>query len=111
MSYTVVKLSQLATVPAIGSTYEVTGDALQLVDVVASALRTNFQVGLCILVATVQTAVAVVVYRTVSHIVLIHHVNHTGNDRRVVGSIAVNLYIEDVSTTSQIVIRSLHLLP
>ena len=28
MSYTVVKLSQLATVPAVGSTYEVTGDAL-----------------------------------------------------------------------------------
>ena len=62
MSYTVVKLSQLATVPAVGSTYEVTGDALQLVDVVASALRTNFQVGVSILVAAVETAVAVVVY-------------------------------------------------
>ena len=62
MGNTVVELSQLATVPAVGGTYQVAGDALQLVDVVAAALWTNLQVGIGILVAAVETAVAVVVY-------------------------------------------------
>ncbi len=109
MGYTVVELGKLATVPTVGSTYQVTGDALQLVDVVAAALRTNLQVGISILVAAVQTAVAVVVYRAVAHVVLIHHVYHAGDNRRVVGSIAVNLYIEDVTATGQVVVRSLDL--
>ena len=62
MCHTVVELCQLATVPAVGGTYQVAGDALKLVDVVAAALRTNLQVGIGILVAAVQAAVAVVVY-------------------------------------------------
>ncbi len=62
MGYSVVELGQLAAVPAVCSTYQITGDALQLVDVVAAALRTNLEVGVSILVATVETAVAVVVY-------------------------------------------------
>ena len=62
MGYSVVKLGKLAAVPAVCSTYQITGDALQLVYVVAAALRTNLEVGVSILVAAVETAVAVVVY-------------------------------------------------
>ena len=43
MCNTVVELCQLATVPAVGGTYQVAGDALKLVDVVAAALWTNLQ--------------------------------------------------------------------
>ena len=76
---------------------------------VAAALWTNLQVGISILVAAVQTAVAVVVHRTVAHVVLVHHVYHACDDRRVVGSIAVYFYIEDVAATGQVVVRSLDL--
>ena len=109
MCNTVVELCQLATVPAVGGTYQVAGDALKLVDVVAAALRTYLQVGIGILVAAVQTAVAVVVHGTIAHVVLVHHVYHAGDDCWVVGSVAVNLYIEDVAATGQVVVRSLDL--
>ena len=109
MGNTVVELCQLATVPAVGGTYQVTGDALKLVDVVAAALWTNLQVGIGILVAAVETAVAVVVHGTVAHVILVHHVYHAGDDCWVVGSVAVNLYIEDVAATGQVVVRSLDL--
>ena len=49
------------------------------------------------------------VYTAVTHIQLVHHVNHAHNYLWVVGSIAVNLYVEDVSTTSQVVVRCLNL--
>ena len=62
MGYAVVKLGKLAAVPTVGGSYQITGDALQLVDVVAAALRTYLEVGISILVAAVETAVAVVVY-------------------------------------------------
>ena len=62
MGYSVVELGKLAAVPTVGGSYQVTGDALQLVDVVAAALRTYLEVGISILGAAVETAVAVMVY-------------------------------------------------
>ena len=62
MGYAVVEFGKLAAVPTVGGSYQITGDALQLVDVVAAALRTYLEVGISILVAAVETAVAVVVY-------------------------------------------------
>ena len=62
-----------------------------------------------ILVAAVHTAVAVVVHAAVAHIQLVHHVNHTHNHLWIVSSVAINLYVEDVSATGQVVIRSLNL--
>lgn len=41
MGYSVVELGKFAAVPAVCSTYQITGDALQLVYVVAAALRTT----------------------------------------------------------------------
>ena len=106
---TVVELSQLAAVPTVGGTYQVTCNSLQLVDVAAAALRANLKVGICILVSAVETTVTVVVYRAIAHVVLIHHVNNACNYCRVVGCITINLYIEDVAATGQIVVRCLYL--
>ena len=38
MGYAVVELGKLAAVPTVGGSYQITGDALQLVDVVAPVL-------------------------------------------------------------------------
>ena len=62
-----------------------------------------------ILVAAVHTAVAVVVNAAVTHVQLVHHVNHAHNNLWVVCSVAVNLYVEYVSAASHLVVRSLNL--
>ena len=61
MYYAVLKLGKFRAVPASCSTYEVTGDALQLVNLVALAVRTLLEVCICVLVSAVKAAVAVVV--------------------------------------------------
>ena len=62
MYHAVAELGELAAVPAAGCTYEVTGDALELVDVLSAAVRTLHEALLCILISAVHAAVAVVVY-------------------------------------------------
>ena len=62
-----------------------------------------------ILIAAVHTAVAIMVHTAVSHVQLVHHVNHTHNNLWVMCSVAVNLYVEDMSTTGHFVIWSLNL--
>lgn len=44
MGHTIVQLAKFAVIPTIGSSYEVTGNALQLINMLATALRTYFQV-------------------------------------------------------------------
>ena len=68
----VIELGQFSFVPALGGTYKITGDALQFIYVVASTLGTNGQFLLGILVAAIHTAVAIVIYRAVTDIVLVH---------------------------------------
>ena len=108
MNDPVVQLCQLGIVPAVGCPHQVAGDALQLVDMLAAALRAFFQVWGGVFVAALQTAVTVVVYRTVADVVLVHHVHYTHNDFRIVGGVTVYLHIEDVSAAGQLMIRSLH---
>lgn len=108
MNDPVVQLCQLGIVPAVGCPHQVAGDALQLVDMLAAALRAFFQVWGGVFVAALQTAVTVVVYRTVADVVLVHHVHYTHNDFRIVGGVTVYLHIEDVSAAGQFMIRSLH---
>lgn len=83
MNDPVVQLCQLGIVPAVGCPHQVAGDALQLVDMLAAALRAFFQVWGGVFVAALQTAVTVVVYRTVADVVLVHHVHYTHNDFRI----------------------------
>ena len=45
MNHPVVQFRKFGIVPTVGGTYQVAGDALQLVDVFASAFRASFQVG------------------------------------------------------------------
>ena len=106
---TVIQLSQFCFVPTLGSTHEVTSDTLKFIDAVATTLGAHVQLLLCILVAAIHTTVAVVVHRALTDIVLIHQIDDIHNRLRVVRSIAINLNIEDVTTTSQVVIRSLNL--
>ena len=59
---TVAELGELAAVPTACGTYEVTCDALELVDVLATAVRTLCKSLLCVLISAVHAAVAVVVH-------------------------------------------------
>ena len=105
----VLELGEFAAVPAVGGADEVTRDALQTVDIMAVAVGALVEIFGSVLVAAVHAAVAVVVDRAVAHVVLVHEIHDIGNRLGVVGGITVNLDIEDVSATSQFVIRSLDL--
>ena len=105
--HAVVELGEFTRVPTVSCAYEITRDALESVDVGATAFRTFFQVVIGILVAAVHTTVAVVVYRAIAHIELVHHIHDTHDNLWVVRSIAVDLDIEDMTTASEDVIRSL----
>ena len=105
----VVEFCELAAVPAVGCTHEVAGDALQLVNMAATALRTDFQMVVGVFVTAVHAAVAVVVDAAVTHVQTVHHINDRHDDLGIVGSIAVDLDIEDVATACQLMIGCLHL--
>ena len=60
--YAVFQLCELSAVPSAGGSDEVTGDALELVNVVASAVRTLHKTFLGILESTIHTTIAVVVH-------------------------------------------------
>ena len=104
MYYAVVEFCKLSVVPTVGGTYEVTCDTLQTVDISASTLRTFVKMSCCILISAVHATVAVVVYRAIAHIVFIHHIYDALNNLWVVGSIAINLNIEDVTTTCKVMV-------
>ena len=74
--HSVAELSEFASVPTACGTYEVASDALELVDVFTTAVRTFAQSLLGILKSAVHTAVAVVVYGTVADVVLVHQVHY-----------------------------------
>ena len=104
MYYPVVQFGEFGLVPTVGGSYQVAGDALQFVDVGAAAFRTNFQVGGGVFVSAFQAAVAVVVHRAVTDVVPVHHIYYTHDDFGVVGGVAVNLHVEDVSAAGQVVV-------
>ena len=62
-----------------------------------------------ILVAAVHAAVTIVVHRAIAHVQLVHHVDHAHDDLWVVGGITVNLHVEDVAATGDVVVGRLHL--
>ena len=73
-----------------------------------ATLRTNLKIIIGILIATIHATVAIVVYRAIAHIELVHHIHHTHDDLRIMSSITINLYVEDMSTTCHFMIRSLN---
>ena len=62
MNDTVAELGELAAVPTACGTYEVTCDALELVDVFSAAVWTLGESLLCVLISTVHATVAIVVH-------------------------------------------------
>ena len=62
VDHPVFELCKLSAVPAACSTDKISGDSLELVNVLATAVRAFLHTHLCIFKATVHTAVAVVVY-------------------------------------------------
>ena len=109
MNHTVIEFCQLGLVPAVGGTYEITGDALESVDIVATAIGTLVHYLLGIFISAIHATVACVVYRAITDIELVHHVHDIHNCLRVVSCIAINLYIEDVATSGEGMIWSLYL--
>ena len=104
-----MEFSEFATVPSVGCSNKVACDTLQLADVVTVAFGALMQIFGGILISAVQASVTVVVDRTVANVVLVHQVNDVHDSLWIVGSITVNLNVEDVSTTSNFVIRCLDL--
>lgn len=109
MNYTVIEFGKFGIVPSVSSSHEVTGDALQLVDGVASTLGAAFEIVLRILIAACHAAVTVVVDRAVPYVVLVHEVHDVTDGFGVVGSVAVYLHIEYVTASCQFVVGCLHL--
>ena len=107
MHYAVAEFGELSAIPAAGGSYEITGDTLKLVDVVAAAVRTFGQTLLCVFEAAVHAAVTVVIDRTVSDVVSVHEVYDAHYRFRIVSRVSVDLYIEDVSSSSKFMIWSL----
>ena len=105
----VLELGKLAAVPAVGSANQISSDALQSVNVMAVAAGALFKALGGVLIATVHAAVAVVIHRAVAHIVLVHKVNNIGDCFWIMCSVTVNLYIEDVAATGEIMIGRFHL--
>ena len=62
MYHAVAQLGELSAVPTAGCTYEVAGDALELVNLGALAMRTFLEVCVSVFISAVKTSVAVVVY-------------------------------------------------
>ena len=109
MNHTVIQLGKFSRIPAVGSAYEVACDALELVDMRASAFRTYLQRVGGILVTAAHAAVAVVVYRAISDVVLVHKVDDGRNSLGVVGGVAVDFNVEDMATAGKGVIRGFYL--
>ena len=105
----VIELGQFRAIPTLGGTYKVARDALQLVYMGTTTLGTSGEFLVCIFVSTLHATIAIVIHRAVTNVVLVHEIDDIHDSLRVVGSIAINLNIEDVSATSEVVIGSLDL--
>ena len=62
VDHPVFELCKLSAVPAACSTDKISGDSLELVNVLSAAVRAFLQVLLCIFISAVHAAVAVVVH-------------------------------------------------
>ena len=109
MYNSVVEFSQFGIIPTVGGTYEIACDALEPVNIVRVAFRTFLQVGRRILIAAVHASVAVVVYRAIADVVLVHEVDDIGYGLGVVSGIAVDFHIEYMTAACEFVIRRLDL--
>ena len=109
VDHTVAELGEFSSVPAAGGSHKVTCDALELVDIAASAVRAFLKSLLRIFESAVHAAVAVVIDRAVTDVVSIHQVDDVHYRLWIMCGISVDLYIEDMSATGESVVRTLDL--
>ena len=109
MDDAVIKFCQFRAVPTLGSAYKVASNALQFIDIGTTALGTSDKFLLSIFVTTIHASVTVVIDRAIAYVVLVHEVNDIHNSLRIVGSVSINLNIENMSATSEVVIWGLNL--
>ena len=107
MNHAVIKLRELGIVPSVGCAHEIPGDSLQTVNVGATTFRADRKFSRCVLISAVHTPVAIMVNRAVTDIVAVHEVNNVSNSLRIMGSVAVNLNLENMAATGQLMIGSL----
>ena len=109
VDHAVVELGKLGIVPSVGCTYEVAGDALQLVDVRASAFGAFLKIFGSVLVAAVHAAVAVMVHGAIADVVFVHEVYNVGHGFGIVCGVPVNLHVEYMASACEGMVGSLHL--
>lgn len=108
MSDPIIQFSQFRLIPAICRTDQISGNPLQAIDMMSSAIGAFFQTVGRVFMSTIHTAVTVVIDRTIPHIIAVHHVYHRHNRIRIVGCISIDLYIEDMPSAGQIMVRSFY---
>ena len=109
MRHAVVQLGELGLVPAVGRPDEITRDALELIQMMASALGADLEVRGGVFVSAIHAPVPVMVHRAVAHVVAVHHIDHLHDDLRVVRRVAIQLDVEDMPAARQVVIRGFDL--
>ena len=109
MRHAVIKLRKLCVVPSVGSTYQISRDALQPVDIAAAAMWAHCHLSLRILISAIHAAVTVMINRAVADIIFVHHVDNPHYHLWVMSGIAINLDIENMSASGQVMIRRLDL--
>lgn len=105
MLYTVVLFRSLGRVPAAKVARQVTGDTAHAQDILAVTYRTTAVDDS--LVATIVTSIYRVVDRTVSNLLVVHHLYNLRNGLYIFLRFAIQLYVGDVSATCQCMERSL----
>ena len=101
MDHAVFKFCQLGTVPSVCRAYEVASDALELVYLAASTVRTYGKPLIGVLESAVHAPVPVVVYGTVAYVIFVHKVHDRHNCLRIVSCISVYLHVEDVAASGK----------
>ena len=104
----VVEFGEFGFVPAVGGAYEIAGNALQAVNGVAVAHGAFLKVLGGVLIAAVHAAVAVVINRAITDIILVHEVDNRRYSIGMMCCVTVDFHIKNVTATSHFVIRSFH---
>ena len=107
MGHAVVELGEFAGVPSVGGAYEIPCDALYGLESHA-ALRAFRLLSVGVLIAASGAVVAVMVDASVADVVSVHKVYDLCDSLFIVGGIAVDFHIEDVSAARQVVIWGLN---
>lgn len=107
MNHTVFQFGELTGVPPVGGTHKIAGDALDCLELRAAS-RTCRLLLVGILIAAVRTVVAVMVYRAVTYIILVHEIHYLHYRLLIVRGVAVNLYIEDMSASCLFMVRAFY---